>query len=138
GERERRLRVVSGPAGKALHEEAQTPKPFADLRARAEEKRSILASEPAQDLARRGGIRPRFGMADRDLTAVGEARLQRGFGLPIDYRNLVPGAREIPRAGRADDAGSENDHSHARLRQERQEPLRFRIWTLPRRSSSGA
>src|SRR5882672_5677620 len=108
---------MTGPTRQALQKEAQAPYPLLEIGARAEEQGRVLASEPAQDLERGHRIRPRLGMADGDLPAVGKARLERCFRLPVDHGYLVTRARQIPGTGRADDAGSENDYSHARLRQ---------------------
>src|SRR5882672_12385393 len=122
GQRERRLGIVEGPPGQAFQEKAKTPKPFAKVRARAEEQGSVLASDPAQDLQRRRGVGPGLGVADRDLSAVREARFEPRFRLPVDYRNLVARPCKVPGTGRADDAGSENDDPHCPSPTESGEP----------------
>jgi len=58
------------------------------------------------------GIGPGLGVADRDLAAVGEARLQRGVLAPVDHRDGMARAGEIPRRRRPDHARTQHRHLH--------------------------
>src|SRR5882672_11766688 len=121
--------VAKRPTRQTLKEEAQTPKPLGEVGARPEEQRGVFAPQPLQDLQRGGRVGPRLGVTDRNLAAVGKARLERRFGLAVHHRHFMAALREIPRAGRTDDPGPENNHSHTRLRKKQEgESLRL----LPR------
>src|SRR6266581_496418 len=77
--------------------------------------RRVLAPEPLQDLGWGRRVGPRLAVAHRNLPPVCEARLERDVRLPVDHHHLVAGPREVPRTGRADDSGSEDDHFHSGL-----------------------
>src|SRR5258706_11193145 len=108
--------VAKRPTWQTFKEEAQTPKPLGEVGARPEEQRCVFAPQPLQDLEGGGRVGPRLGLTDRDLATIGEARLERGFGLAVHHRHFVAALREIPRAGRTDDSGPENNYPHTRLR----------------------
>ena len=112
GEREDLADVVARPEGQALGEEPHGPRPLVPVGAEPEEERRVLAAEPLDDLRRRPRVRPRLGVAHRDLAAVREARLEPCGALPLDDGHLVAGAHEVPRGRSADDACTQHDHSH--------------------------
>lgn len=61
------------PAGQALAQERQAPHPLAPVELRAEQQRRVFLEHPLQQLERRLGIGPGFGVGHRDLRAVGQA-----------------------------------------------------------------
>ena len=98
--------------GQALEEEARAPRPLRRIHAQAEEERRVVAPDPLQDLRRRIGIGPGFGVADGNLPAVGERSLHpRGIAAVHDH-DLVALLGEIPGGGGADDAGAQDEDFH--------------------------
>src|SRR5207244_4395095 len=63
-----------------------------------------------QDFQRRGRVCPWLRMADRNLTAIGEAGFKSGARLPIDDADFAAGAHRPIRRIDADDASTEHDH----------------------------
>ena len=102
--------VPVGARGQAIDQEFRHPKPLMDVERRPEQKRRVAVEQPFEHLERRGRIGPGLGMADRDLSAIGEARLEARFRLPVDHADRLAVA-QIPIGGvHADNAGAENDH----------------------------
>ena len=101
-------RIAPGTAGQAFEKESQPPRPLAQVGAHPEQQRCILPPQPFEDLQRSSGVGPGFGMAHGNLAAVGEAGLHPGRALTVDHRDLVPGLCQIPGAGHADHACTEN------------------------------
>src|SRR6478736_8827786 len=108
-----RAAVALEAAREAFEDEAQAPHPLRPVRARPEKQRRVLAPEPAQDLGQHRGLRPRLGVAGRDLAAVRERGFHRGARLALDHADLVARLGEVPGAGHADYAGAENEHFHS-------------------------
>ena len=115
GQRSHRARVAMGARRQALEQEARAPDPLRRIARRAELERRIVAPEPAQDLPWRPRVGPRFGMADRDLPAIGEARLARGLGLAVDQGDAKTGLLQVPRRRHTGQSGAENHDVHARV-----------------------
>jgi hypothetical protein len=104
--------VVARARGRAFAQELQAPQPLAHVGADAEQQRRVFLPEPLQHLQRRARVGPGFGMADRDLPAVGEAGLRGRRGLAVDDGDVVALlAQEIGR-GDAEQAGAENEDVH--------------------------
>ncbi len=72
--RDQPARVFRSTRSRALAKKGQAPRPLIGAQARPKQQWSVLASQPLQHLARSTGIRPRFRMADRDLSTVGKTR----------------------------------------------------------------
>ncbi len=105
--------VVARACGQAFAQEAQPPQPLQPVRPQPEQQRRVLAQHPLQRLPRCGRVGPGFGVADRNLSAVGEAGFGAGEGLAVDHRDLAAEAVEIVGAGGTDDSRAQNDDSHA-------------------------
>ena len=80
--------------------------------AQAEQQRRVFAGQPLQHLQRRAGVGPGFGMADRDLAAVGEAGFGGRAGLAVDDGDVVPLLAQVIGRGDAEQAGAEDDDFH--------------------------
>src|SRR6185436_3034978 len=63
-------RVALRARGQAFEQELQHPAPLRRIGAQSEQDRRVVLPEPAQDLPRRGRVRPRLGVRRRDLAAV--------------------------------------------------------------------
>ena len=86
--------VAAARAGVHSRRNARPQAHCSALDARTKQKRRVFPAQPLQHLARRTGIGPRLGVADRDLAAVGETRLAPGAHLPLDHRDVdAPPAR---------------------------------------------
>jgi hypothetical protein len=106
--------VVPRARRRALAQEAQAPQPLAHVGTHAEEQRRVFLAQPLQNLQRGAGVGPGFGMADRDLAAVGEAGLRRRRGLAVDDGDLMTLLSQEVGRGDAEQAGAENHHVHGK------------------------
>ena len=85
------MRALGGARGEKLG----YPHPRAQVGTEAKQERGVLPCKPLENLERRAGVGPRLRVADRDLPAVGEARLGGRGGLPVDNGYLMAEAAEV-------------------------------------------
>ena len=106
-------RLVDRIAGRgAVAQHREHPGPHGRVEHRADHQRPVAHRQPLDRLQRHAGPRPWRGIAGRNLAGIGETRLLRRAGLPVDHRHLVAGLGQVPGAGRADDAAAEHQHLH--------------------------
>ena len=106
------LDVVARAGGRAFAQKLQTPQPLAGVGAQAEQQRRIFLAQPFEQLERRTGVGPGLGVADGNLSAVGEAGLGARRILAIDDGHIVTQLLKEISGGGADDTGSDDDHAH--------------------------
>jgi hypothetical protein len=103
---------VAGARRRAFTQELKAPEPLAHVRADAKEQWGVFLAQPLQHLQWRAGVGPGFGVAYRDLPAVGEAGFGRRGGLPVDHGHFVAELLEVVSRGHAEQAGAKNNHAH--------------------------
>ena len=104
--------VVAGALRRALAQELQAPAPLRRVGPQPEEQRCIFPPQPFQQLHGCRRIGPGFGVADRDLPTIAEARLAGSPPVAFQYRHLVACLVQIPGRGHAHDSGTHHDHPH--------------------------
>ena len=57
------------------------------------------------------GIRPRFGVRNGYLPAIGKTGFEASAGLAVDDGHLMAGFGQVPRTADANDAGAQNQNS---------------------------
>ena len=106
------LDVVARARRRAVAQKGQAPQPLAHVGADAEQQGRIFLAQPLQHLQRRAGVGPGFGVAHRNLPAVGKAGFGAGGALAVDDGHLVAELLQEISRSHAEQAGTQNDHAH--------------------------
>ena len=105
-----------------------------EVRQRLNDQRRMAHEQPLHRLHRNARCGPGAGIAGADLARIGKAGFQRRAGLAVDHRHLMPGFRQIPCRGHADNARAKNDNLHLQPLIVRALPICGTIAQSPERS----